>query len=337
MMSKNPKQKQKLLYILKLLYEKTDQDHGVTLQQIIDYLEDNEIKAERKSIYDDIRTLKDFGVDILSTKSRTVEYFIADREFELYELKMLVDAVQSSKFITHKKTNELIKKLETLCGEHDAKKLERQVVVANRIKAFGDRIHFNIDSVHEAINSGNKISFYYYNWEVTSDRAQKIVKKRRNNGERYVVSPWSMCWDDENYYLIAYDSVSEKIKHYRIDKMEAVEILHKEKRDGRKIFSKFDMAVYSKQIFGMYGGELVDIKIRFDNSLVGVVVDKFSKNVFISPNEDGTFDMSAKVMLSPNFYRFVFGLRDKAEIISPSRARDEFIEYLDDVKNIYKV
>lgn len=335
-MPKNSKQKQKLLYILKLLYEKTDQDHGVTLQQIIDYLAENEIKAERKSIYDDIRTLKDFGVDILSTKSKTVEYFIAGREFELYELKMLVDAVQSSKFITLKKTKELIGKIETLCSEQDARKLDRQVVVANRIKAFGDRIHFNIDSVHEAINSGNKISFYYYNWEVTSDRAQKIVKKRRNNGERYVVSPWAMCWDDENYYLIAYDSISDKIKHYRIDKMEAVEILHKEKRDGRKIFSKFDMAMYSKQVFSMYGGELVDIKIRFDNSLVGVVVDKFSKNVFISPNDDGTFDMSAKVMLSPNFYRFIFGLRDKVKILSPSKAKVEFVAYLNDIKKMYE-
>lgn len=335
-MPKNSKQKQKLLYILKLLYEKTDQDHGVTLQQIIDYLAENEIKAERKSIYDDIRTLKDFGVDILSTKSKTVEYFIAGREFELYELKMLVDAVQSSKFITLKKTKELIGKIETLCSEQDARKLDRQVVVANRIKAFGDRIHFNIDSVHEAINSGNKISFYYYNWEVTSDRAQKIVKKRRNNGERYVVSPWAMCWDDENYYLIAYDSISDKIKHYRIDKMEAVEILHKEKRDGKKIFSKFDMAMYSKQVFSMYGGELVDIKIRFDNSLVGVVVDKFSKNVFISPNDDGTFDMSAKVMLSPNFYRFIFGLRDKVKILSPSKAKVEFVAYLNDIKKMYE-
>lgn len=334
-MSKSSMQKLKLLYILKLLYEKSDQDHGVTLQQIIDYLEENEIKAERKSIYDDIKKLKEFGIDILSTKSKTVEYFIAGREFELYELKMLVDAVQSSKFITLKKTDELIKKLETLCSEHDAKKLERQVVVANRVKAFGDRIHFNIDSVHEAINSGNKISFYYYNWEVTPDHSQKIVKKRRNNGERYVVSPWAMCWDDENYYLIAYDSASEIIKHFRIDKMESVEILHKEKRDGRKLFSKFDMAVYSKQIFGMYGGEVVDIKIRFDNSLIGVVVDKFSKNVFITVNDDGTFDMNAKVMLSPNFYRFVFGLRDKAKILYPNKAKEEFKTYLNDVMNMY--
>lgn len=334
-MPKNPKQKQKLLYILKLLYEKSDQDHGVTVADIIDYLEENEIKAERKSIYDDIKTLKEFGVDIVSTKSKTVRYFIAGRSFELYELKLLVDAVQSSKFITHKKTNELIEKLEGLSSEHDAKKLQRQVYVANRIKAMNEKTHFNIDNVHEAINNGCKISFFYYQWEVTSDYSQKIVKKKRNNGQRYVVSPWALCWDDENYYLIAYDSVSEKIKHYRIDKMESVEILHKEKRDGRKYFSRFDIAVYSKQLFGMYGGNLVDIKIRFDKSLIGVVVDKFSKNVFVSVNDDNTFDMTTKVMLSPNFYGFIFGLKDKATIISPKIAKEEFLQYIDDIKNNY--
>lgn len=334
-MPKNPKQKQKLLYILKLLYEKSDQDHGVTVADIIDYLEENEIKAERKSIYDDIKTLKEFGVDIVSTKSNTVRYFIAGRSFELYELKLLVDAVQSSKFITHKKTNELIGKLEGLSSEHDAKKLQRQVYVANRIKAMNEKTHFNIDNVHEAINNGCKISFFYYQWEVTSDYSQKIVKKKRNNGQRYVVSPWALCWDDENYYLIAYDSVSEKIKHYRIDKMESVEILHKEKRDGRKYFSRFDTAVYSKQLFGMYGGNLVDIKIRFDKSLIGVVVDKFSKNVFVSVNDDNTFDMTTKVMLSPNFYGFIFGLKDKATIISPKIAKEEFLQYIDDIKNNY--
>lgn len=334
-MPKNSRQKQKLLYILKLLYEKTDENNGVTVSQIIDYLAQQDIKAERKSIYDDIKTLKEFGIDIISTKSTTVHYFLASREFELYELKLLVDAVQSSKFITLKKTNELIAKLETLCGEHDAKKLQRQVVVANRIKSINERIHFNIDSVHEAINSGNKISFYYCQWEVTRDMSQKIVKKRRNNGDKYVVSPWSLCWDDENYYLIAYDSKSEKIKHYRIDKMESVDILYKEKRDGRQLFSKFDMAIYSKQIFGMFGGNLVDIKVRFDNSLIGVVVDKFSKNVFVSVNDDGTFDMSAKVMLSPNFYGWIFALKDKAKILYPQSAKDEFLSYINDIKDNY--
>ncbi len=335
-MAKNPKQKLKLLYILRFLNDKTDENHGVTVNDIIGYLESFDIKAERKSIYDDLKTLQDFGVDICANKSKTVEYYIASRDFELYELKMLVDAVQSSKFITHKKSNELIKKLEELCSEHNAKKLQRQVVVSNRVKTMNEKVKYNIDYVHEAINQGVKISFYYYQFEVSSDTAQKIIKKRRNNGEKYVVSPWAMSWDDENYYLIAYDSVADKIKHYRIDKMENVELLTDERRDGRKLFSKFDMASYSKQVFGMYGGELTDIKLRFDNSLIGVVVDKFSKNVFISVNDNGTFDVSTKVMLSPTFYGWMFSFKDKAQIISPKKAKDEFVAYLNDTIGLYK-
>lgn len=335
-MAKNPKQKQKLLYILKYLIEKTDENNGVTVSDIIAYLDAFDIKAERKSIYDDLKTLQDFGIDICSNKSKTVEYYVASRDFELSELKLLVDAVQSAKFITHKKSNVLIKKLENLTSEFEAKELQRQVFVSNRVKTMNEKIYYNIDSLHEAMNSGNKISFFYYQWEITGDNAQKVSKKRRNNGERYVVSPWALSWDDENYYLIAYDDKAEKIKHYRVDKMESVEVLHKEKRDGKKLFSKFDMAVYSKQIFGMFGGNLTDVKIRFDNSLVGVVVDKFSKNVFISVNDDGTFDMSTRVMLSPNFYGWLFALKDKAKIISPVSAKDEFLCFVEDVLKMYK-
>lgn len=335
-MAKNPKQKQKLLYILRYLYNKTDENHGVTVNDIIEYLDSFDIKAERKSIYDDLKTLQDFGIDICSAKSKSVEYYIASREFELYELKMLVDAVQSSKFITHKKSNELIKKLEGLSSEHNAKKLQRQVVVSNRVKTMNEKVKYNIDNVHEAINLGVKISFYYYQFEVSSDASQKIVKKRRNNGEKYVVSPWAMSWDDENYYLIGYDSTADKIKHYRIDKMESVELLINEKRDGRKLFSKFDMASYSKQVFTMYGGELVDIKLRFDNSLISVVVDKFSKNVFITVNDDGTFDVCTKVMLSPTFYGWLFSFKDKVQIISPNKAKDEFVSYLTDTVSMYQ-
>ncbi len=334
-MAKNPKQKQKLFYVLKYLMEKTDLNNSVTVNDIIDYLDSFDIKAERKSIYDDLKTLQDFGVDICSTKSKSVNYYIASREFELSELKLLVDAVQSAKFITHKKSNELIKKLESLSSENEAKELQRQVFVSNRVKTMNEKVYYNIDSLHNALNHGKKVSFYYYQWEITGDSSQKVAKRRRNNGEKYVVSPWALSWDDENYYLIAYDDKADKIKHYRVDKMESVEMLEKEKRSGKALFSKFDMAVYSKQIFGMFGGTLTDIKVRFDNSLVGVVVDKFSKNVFISSNNDGTFDMSAKVMLSPNFYGWLFALKDKAKIISPQNAKDEYLSYINDILKTY--
>lgn len=335
-MAKKPRQKLKLLYILKYLSEKTDENNRVTVQDIISYLNSNGIGAERKSIYDDLESLELFGYDICSVKSKTVEYYLASREFQLPELVLLVDAVQSSKFITHKKSNELIKKLENLASENDAKKLQRQVVVTNRVKTLNEKIYYSVDSLHQAINTGCKISFYYYKWEISQNSNQKIEKTRRNNGEKYTVSPWALSWDDENYYLIAYDSVADKIKHYRVDKMENVEVLKKEKRDGKDVFSKFNMAVYSKQVFGMFGGELTDVKLRFDNSLVGVVVDRFSKNVPTIKNSDNTFEISTKLMLSPTFYGWLFGLKDKAQILSPKFAKDEFLSYIEDIKNIYK-
>lgn len=335
-MAKNPKQKQKLLYVLKYFMENTDENHGVTVADIIAYLDSFSISAERKSIYDDIKTLIDFGVDICSTKTKTVQYYVASRDFEMYELKLLVDAVQSSKFISHKKSNELIKKLENLTSEFEAKKLQRQVVVSNRVKTLNEKVKYNIDSIHEAINEGNKISFYYFQWEISGDNSQKIIKKRRNDGEHYVVSPWALSWDDENYYLIAYDSKARMIKHYRVDKMESVQILKNEKRDGKSAFSKIDMAAYSKQVFTMFGGELTDVKIRFDNSLCGVVVDRFSKNVFVSLNDDGTFDLSTKVVLSPTFYGWLFSFKDKAKLISPQSAKDEFVSFINDIIKNYR-
>ena len=334
-MAKNPKQKQKLLYVLKFLTEKTDENNGVTVNDIIDYLDSFDIKAERKSIYDDIKTLQDFGVDICSTKSKTVQYYIASRDFELSELKLLVDAVQSAKFITHKKSNELIKKLENLASESEAKELSRQLFVSNRVKTMNEKVYYNIDSLHTSLNKGCKISFFYYQWELTGDNVNKVSKKKRNNGERYIVSPWALCWDDENYYLIAYDSKAGIIKHFRVDKMDSVQVLIKEKRDGKELFKQFDMAVYSKQSFGMFGGKLTDVKIRFDNSLIGVVVDRFSKNVFITTNDDNTFEMSTKVMLSPTFYGWLFSLKDKAKLLSPSFAKEEFLSYINDVLSKY--
>lgn len=334
-MAKSSRQKQKLLMILDLLMKKTDMEHSVTVHDILAHLESNGITAERKSIYDDLHVLEDYGLDICKTKSKTVGYYIGSRSFELPELKLLVDAVQSSKFITHKKSNELIKKLEGLSSEHDAKKLHRQVVVSNRVKAPNETIYYTIDSIHDAINKSCKVCFYYAKWEVCGTGNKKIVRTHRNNGELYKVSPWAMTWDDENYYMIAFDSKSGIIKHFRVDKIEKLKMLEDEKSDGRAEYKKFDMAVYSKRVFGMFGGEMQSVKLRVDNSLAGVIIDRFSKDVFVTVNGDGTFSVSVDVMLSPQFYGWLFALGDKVEILSPDSARDEFRRYLSKVVKKY--
>ncbi len=334
-MPKNPKQKQKLLYIMKFFMEKTDDDYGVTVADIIEYLDSYEIVAERKSIYNDIECLRDFGMDIVKTKVGKISLFsLVSREFTLEEIKLLIDAVQSSKFITLKKSRDLIRKIETLTSENQAKELHRQVIVANRVKNSNEDIYRNIDSINRAINNKRKISFYYTQWAVSRTGAKKVVRVRRHDGKRYLLTPKALTWDDENYYLIAYDKEAEKLKHFRVDKMEDIAV-EETRADSTKAVDKFDLAVYTKQVFGMYGGETVSVKLRFDDSLIGVVVDRFSDRVFIQPHGDGTFTMSAEVMLSPQFFGWLFSFGDKVQITSPKSAKQEFNAYLDSVKAQY--
>ena len=335
-MPKNPKQKQKLLYIMKFFLEKTDEEYGVTVADIIDYLDDYGITAERKSIYNDIECLRDFGMDIVKSKVGKISLFsLVSRDFTLEEIKLLIDAVQSSKFITLKKSRELIHKIETLTSENQAKELHRQVIVANRVKNSNEEIYRNIDSINRAINKKRKIGFYYTQWSVSRTGAKKIVKVRRHDGMRYLLTPKALTWDDENYYLIAYDKEVDKLKHFRVDKMESISV-EEERADSTKAVDKFDLAVYTKQVFGMYGGDTVNVKLRFDDSLIGVVIDRFSDKVFIQPMGDGTFTMSAEVMLSPQFYGWLFSFGDKVKIVSPKAAVNGFGEWLDSVKAQYE-
>ena len=335
-MPKNPKQKQKLLYIMKFFMEKTDDDYGVTVADIIDYLEEYGITAERKSIYSDIECLRDFGFDIVKTKVGKISLFsLVSRDFSLEEIKLLIDAVQSSKFITLKKSRELIHKIERLTSENQAKELHRQVIVANRVKNSNENIYRNIDNINCAINNKKKIGFYYTQWAVMRSGAKKVVKVRRHDGMRYLLTPKALTWDDENYYLIAYDKEADLLKHFRVDKMEDITV-EEERADSAKAVDKFDLAVYTKQVFGMYGGETVSVKLRFDDSLIGVVVDRFSDKVFIQPHNDGTFTVGTEVMLSPQFYGWLFSFGDKVKVVSPKAAKDGFTAYLDSVMKQYE-
>lgn len=326
-MARTSMQKQKLLCLRKILLEKTDEKNGLTISEIIAELKSYGIEAERKSLYDDLKVLELYGLDVCRTKTSTVRYYVGSREFELPELKLLVDAIQSSKFITHKKSLSLIKKLGGLVSVQDSKQLQRQVVVANRVKTVNERIYYNVDSIHTAILNDRQISFKYYNWVLDFDSADKIVKKERKNGSKYVVSPWALCWDDENYYMIAYDKNAEMIKHYRVDKMGTITVTDSN-RDGKHMFEKFDLAGYSKGIFSMFGGEEETVMLSVDNDMIGVIVDRFGKNLFVTKETDEKFCVSVSVMLSPQFYAWVFGLGGKVRILSPQKAVDEFKEQL---------
>ena len=298
-------QKLKLFYLMKILLEKTDEEHTITVPEMIAELGKLGISAERKSVYDDLEYLKLFGLDVCSRKTRTHDYFIGSREFELPELKLLVDSVQSSKFITHKKSMELISKIEKLTSEANAKKLHRQVFVTNRVKTVNETIYYNVDKIHDAIAANKQITFKYYDLDVNR---KKVYRK---NGDRYTESPVALTWDDENYYLITYKEKYDDYAHYRVDKMESIEITEED-----RVLSEepFDLSAYSKTTFAMFGGEETEVSIKFENDLVGVVFDRFGTDVRIVKADEGHFIWTVKVAVSPHFLSWIVSFGKMVEV-----------------------
>lgn len=310
-MAKEGNQKLKILYLMKILLDKTDETHSITMSEIISSLKLQGISAERKSIYNDIESLRAYGLDILGeSEGKTFYYKVVNRTFELAELKLLVDSVQSAKFVTEKKSNELIKKIEELGSKYEASQLQRQVYTSGRIKTANENIYYNVDILHNAINENSKIKFHYFQWNV------KKEMELRKNGDYYCVSPWGLSWDDENYYLIAYDSTAEKIKHYRVDKMLHIGLTG-EMREGKELFERFDMAAYAKKMFGMFDGEEESVKIECHNRLAGVIIDRFGKDVKMLKKDAEHFVVTVKVAVSKQFLSWVMALGNDAKIVGP--------------------
>lgn len=310
-MPKGRNQKLKLYYLMKIMLEKTDEDHGLTMPRVLNELAAYGVTAERKSIYADFEALSEIGVEIIGEPvGKTFEYRVGSRTFELAELKLLVDSIQSSKFITVRKSNELIRKLEGLVSDYEAKELQRQVYVSGRIKTMNESIYYNVDAIHNAIAENKKIVFQYYQWNV-----RKEMELRRG-GEYYNISPWGLSWDNENYYLIGYDTEAGFIKHYRVDKMLHIR-MSDEKREGKEHFERFDIAAYARKSFGMFGGKESQVKLLVDNNLAGVVIDRFGKDIMMIPAGESHFTVNVDVAVSRQFFGWVFALGNGAKIISP--------------------
>ena len=312
--------KLKLLYILETLVRDTDQKHKKGTAELIEMLKARGLSAERKSIYDDIETLREFGLDIIYDKEEPAGYYMGERDFELAELKLLVDAVQSSKFITAKKSAVLISKLEKLTSAGEARNLQRQVYVSGRIKTMNESIYYNVDAVHSAIAGNSKISFRYMVWNLEK---QLVPKSDR----AVTVSPWALVWDDENYYMIAFDGESGIMKHYRVDKMKDIRCLH-EPREGRESFKGFDAAGFAKKTFGMYGGRTEKVTLECDNSLVGPILDRFGTDVIIVPAGEQKFKVTHEVAVSGQFFGWLVGLGPGVRIVYPQNVADEFRDRL---------
>lgn len=309
--------------------EKSDEKHPVTTKQLIEELDAYGIKAERKSIYDDISALGDFGVDIIKVMEKPGGYYLAARDFELAELKLLVDAVQASKFITTKKSRELINKLGKLTSRENAKQLNRQVVVTNRSKAVNEKIYYNVDMIYSAIDRGVKIRFQYFTWSI-----EKEIELKKN-GEFYEVSPFLLSWDDENYYLIAYDEEAGIIKHFRVDKMLRISLSRKP-REGRELFEDFDVAEYSKKTFGMFAGEEETVTLICKNAYIGVMIDRFGKEVSVRKRDEDTFFLRTKVAVSGQFFGWLSGLGAGAKIHAPQAVAEKYQAYLRKILENYE-
>lgn len=312
-MSKSSNQKTKLLHLARMLLRQTDEDHPLTVPQIIEGLARQDVKAERKSIYDDLEALRLFGLDIQSRKGRSPGWFIGGRDFELPEVKLLMDAVQSSRFITQKKSDALLRKLEGLASVHQAGQLQRQVYVAGRIKVMNESIYYNVDKLHTAIAGQKAITFKYFDYDIARN------KVFHREGKRYVVSPYGLIWNSENYYLVAFDHAHRELRHYRVDKMTEIVVTGLD-REGKEQYPDFQLAEYGQKHFGMYSGQEMKVTLRGRRDKASLVWDRFGQDVILVPDGEEHFTVTLPVVMSPQFFGWLLGLDGSVTLIGPRQA-----------------
>ena len=316
-MAKSPNQKLKLLYLYQILLQRTDEEHPITVPQLIGELDLRGIRAERKSVYDDLEALRLFGLDVQSRKGRSPGWFVGRREFELPELKLLVDAVQSSRFISRRKSDALIHKLEGLTSQGQARQLQRQVYVDRRVKTDNESVYYAIDKLHTAITAGRAVTFQYFDYNV------KKEKVFRREGKRYTVSPCGLIWSDENYYLVGWDHAVKELRHYRVDKTAELTVTGLPRTSNRAC-ETFDLAQYGQKHFHMFSGKEAQVRLRCENALVNVMLDRFGQDVILIPDGPDHFLLTVEAVVSPQFYGWLFGLGSGVVLTAPGWAVEEW-------------
>ncbi len=328
---KGENQKLKLLYLVKIFSEESDDNHYLTMPDIIHKLAAYGVNADRKTIYNDINELKKYGLDILTSQDgRSYFYYLGSRDFELAELKLLVDSVQSSKFISEHKSRDLIKKLESLASNYEAKQLHRQVLIAGRVKTMNESIYYNVDKLHKAINSDKQIKFRYYDWDLDKQM------KPRYDGMWYQLSPWALMWDDEMYYLVVYDAKHGKVTHYRVDKMKEITILD-DAREGKEAFKGFNLADYTKSLFGMYAGEETKVILEGENYMAGVLIDRFGKDIIFAPIDENHFRTTVTVAVSTHFLGWIVSLGGGIKVTGPDNVVEQMENLIKKLNEQYDI
>lgn len=319
-MPKSPNQKLKLLYILRILWECTDENHGIGMEEIIRRLSAYDIEAERKSIYDDFDMLERFGFDVVMTKNgqKTV-YSLVGRDISVGEMKLLVDAVQSSRFLTRKRSDELTEKLTHMLSSYERASLKRQVQVTGRVKMMNEGVLISIDSIHSAISQNRCISFEYLEW---NDQRRLVLRK---GGNKVHISPWAMVWDNEFYYLLAYDPQRAALRHYRVDKIRHVEI-EELPREGRECFEDAEIETYVEQRFSMFAGDKEAITVICEKQFLGPFIDRFGSDLSI--RRDGErYRLHFHVAVTDVFFGWLAGLGSSVEIAEPAYVRDRMASF----------
>lgn len=328
---KGRNQKLKMLYLMKIFSEETDDNHYLTMPEIIQKLSTYGVNADRKTLYQDFDELRKFGCDILTfQEGRKYYYYLGHRDFELPELKLLVDAVQSSKFITDRKSSQLIRKLESLVSKYEGSKLQRQVFIAGRVKTMNESIYYNVDKIHEAISADKQIKFKYFDWNL------KKKMEARFDGRWYQLNPMALMWDDEKYYLVGFDDKHGCIIHYRVDKMMDIHIIDKP-REGKKAFEEFNLAHYAKTLFGMYVGEETKVTLEGGNHMVGVLIDRFGKDIIIVPVDDNHFQTTVTVAMSNHFLGWIMSLEGEIRIVGPDSVMEQMKNLIKQFALQYKI
>jgi len=312
-MPKSDNQKLKIFYILDYLEAYSNEKNPVRASDLISMLDRNHnIRCDRKTVYSDIAALQEYGVDIVSLPGKNGGYYIASRSFELPELKLLIDAVQSSRYLTEKKSRELIEKLCSQCNEQDAKLMRRTVLVSGRVKSMNETIYYNVDAIQEAIAQNKQISFRYFDWDFGG--------KRKYRDKEYLASPYGLCQDNENCYLLAFSS-RYGITSYRVDRMTDIQLTEENRIPCPELTGKA-LHDHANRLFQMYSGDALDVKMRFHRSLLNVVIDRFGKDTMLIPDGEEHFNFTVKVAISPMFLSWIIGFGNKAKILYPQSVAD---------------
>ena len=312
-MPKSDNQKLKIFYILDYLEAYSNEKNPVRASDLISMLDRQwGIRCDRKTVYSDIAALQQYGVDIVSIPGKNGGYYIASRNFELPELKLLIDAVQSSRYLTEKKSRELIEKLCSQCNEQDAKLMRRTVLVSGRVKSMNETIYYNVDAIQEAIAQNKQISFRYFDWDFGG--------KRKYRDKEYLASPYGLCQDHENCYLLAFSS-RYGITSYRVDRMTDIQLTEDARIPCPELTGKA-LHDHANRLFQMYSGDALDVKMRFHRSLLNVVIDRFGKDTMLIPDGEDYFNFTVKVAISPMFLSWIIGFGAKAKILYPKSVAD---------------